>query len=362
MISMSEEMSTPSSPAPSLSPSMTELTPNSLLSAMTFSSSMGVVKASAELKTVKRELFRAQHQQRLLKIDLEREKADRLQEREKFENQVRELEAKLVESNHDIEFINEAEEQAKLELKTFKSKTTNTERELRTEISSLKQKLATEQDARIEAENRAANLFSKHDRDNFVDPSEEFEELVQQWKERVHELEASESDLSSKVIELEQENEQLKNKQSAQQEYETLNRILLSTFTDLDTAKDELQRRRSEAERISARIGSVLELEEKLRSATVELNRMKSGSSRSSSPLPQLAAQNVPASRMETLKIASLMAEITNLREQVILAQAQTESLKAELEAKSSAYSTVSNAFKEAQRRTFELEVRLKKQ
>ena len=361
MMSATEDMSAPSSPAPSI----TDSTPNSLLSAMTFSSSLGVIKASAELKTVKRELFRAQHQQRLLKIDLERERAARLQEKAAFETQIRDLEAKLVEANHDIEFLNEAEGQAKLELKALKTKTTSTERELRNVVTSLKQKLAVEQDARIEAEERVARLFSEQEEGCYEDPSEEFEALVEEWKTRVDDLQDSENTLSARVTELEQENELLKSKLNVNEEYEVLNRIMLSTFSSLEEAKSELQRRQNEVERISARIGSVLELEERLRTATVELNRLKSSEqSRISSPSPQtpIVAKQVPVSAVDTLKIASLSAEIAQLREQFLISQGQAEALKAELESKSTAFSSQASALKEAQRRIFELEARLKNQ
>ena len=180
------------------------------------------------------------------------------------------------------------------------------------------------------------------------DYSAEFEQEIENWKEKVTALQSKEQDYESRIHALETENDSLRQQVTAESDYPALYSTLLSTFGGLQEAQEEVESRKREAARLADRIGSVMELEEKLRVATVELNRLKS--------------ESVLSKKSSPSNISLITAELNTLKQSLLESQVRTEFLGADLQAAKEALAKSQEAEKTLRSRVFELEARLKKQ
>lgn len=334
---------TPASPG---TVSVADSVPASMFSNMTVNSVS--TRAFTELKNVKRELYKTQHQMRLVKIDLERERFDRVQERNRLNEQIAQMQEKMQETEKDLQFISEAEAEAQEKLEKLRTSSTSTERELRAQILTLKTKLTEEQDARFAAEEQVSELLKELESFEIEDHSAEFEQEIENWKEKVTALQSKEQDYESRIHALETENDSLRQQVTAEAECPALYSTLISTFGGLQEAQEEVESKKREAARLADRIGSVMELEEKLRVATVELNRLKS--------------ESVLSKKSSPSNISLITAELNTVKQSLLESQVRTEFLEADLQAAKEALAKSQEAEKTLRSRVFELEARLKKQ
>ena len=328
------------------------------------------VKSSQEYRTLRQQFFQLQSAHSTLKLVHEREMIAARDRRALLQGEFNQLKEQFDELKKDQVFILNSEREALRIIENLKKEKDSLQNSFRSQLKHLQESIDKERELRYSTESQLTKIKLS----NTVDTpsvSGEFSELLNEWKDRV-------INLNLKNNLLESENEFLKQQQKHQKQQsihldpeteidpESLRQKILSTYVSLESAQNVLHQKRAEAERLTQRIGNVKILEEKYRDALTRIKRLEGASicpsnsnsnceSRAQTPLSPPAA----ASASE-LKLIQLTEELGSLKEALTLASLNHATLQNDLQTAKSETTKIQSELDETKRTVLKLQNNLK--